>query len=133
MVRLAKLLHPAAFTVFLSSCAFDVVDVKYSRAELIAQLEHQSAFMLEDELRINRATCWYSRTLKKNTRWEPVGKIAQGYVYKSRDQILTLECSNVFEAYLVVADSQLVGFYLPVESGFVAVPNPIPLPTTQTQ
>jgi hypothetical protein len=41
---------------------------------------------------------------------------------------LTVECSNVFEAYLVVATGQLVGFYLPVEKGFVSLPEPISLP-----
>jgi hypothetical protein len=44
--------------------------------------------------------------------------VAEGVVYRSRDQTLTVECSNVFEAYLVVAGQRLVGFYLPVEKGF---------------
>ncbi|HVN97529.1 MAG TPA: hypothetical protein VMT62_13960 [Syntrophorhabdaceae bacterium] len=56
-----------------------------------------------------------------------VGTVSEGEVYKSKDQVLTVECSNIHEAYLVVSQGSLVGFYLPVEKGFVKLPEPIAL------
>jgi hypothetical protein len=44
------------------------------------------------------------------------------------DQTLTVECSNVFEAYLVILKDCMVGFYLPVERGFISITHPIQLP-----
>jgi hypothetical protein len=54
--------------------------------------------------------------------------IEQGEVFKPLDQCLTVECSNVFEAYLVVQNHQLTGFYLPVQDGFVPLKGPVDLP-----
>lgn len=120
-------------SLFVMSCAFDITDVKYSPAALFGQSDSMSSFVLDDDLRITQTPCWYSRTLNKNTRWDFIGKIQQGNVYKSRDQTLTVECSNIFEAYLVVTESRLVGFYLPVESGFVGISDPILLPQTKKE
>jgi hypothetical protein len=36
-------------------------------------------------------------------------------VYATRDRVLTVEASNVHEAYIVVSNGKLVGFFLPVE------------------
>jgi hypothetical protein len=65
--------------------------------------------------------------VRKGARWNTVGTLAEGIVYKSPDQALTIECSNVFEVYLVVARLRLVGFYLPVEKGFSPLGEPIQL------
>lgn len=63
--------------------------------------------------------------LKANTTWEYVGTIEQGDVYKTKDQIVTVKGSNMFEAYLVISGERLVGFYLPVENGFTRISKPI--------
>jgi hypothetical protein len=60
----------------------------------------------------------YTTRIKPNTTWSLVGSLPQGEVYKSRDQVLTVEGADVAEAYLVVDDDKLVGFYLPVEHTF---------------
>ena len=57
----------------------------------------------------------YSTTLRENSRWELVGTITQGNVYRTRDQVVTVEGSHIYEAYIVVTERSLVGFYLPVE------------------
>lgn len=60
----------------------------------------------------------------------PVGTDPHGDVYKTEDQILTVEASNVYEAFIVISAGDLVGFYLPVEDAFLYidrtpfVPNP---------
>lgn len=60
----------------------------------------------------------YGRTLRSGTHWNLFGIIDRGEVYRSPDQLLTVEGFNVHEAYLVVRDGSLVGFYLPVEKKF---------------
>jgi hypothetical protein len=118
------------FGVLVSGCAFNLADVDYSPARLQALNQQERTFTLAEDVRISNAPCGYSRALRKNTRWELIGAIAEGEVFRSRDQSLTVECSNVFEAYLVVSGERLVGLYLPVEKGFVALSNPPQLPIT---
>jgi len=113
---------------FISGCAFDLAHVKYQPARIEAAKNDSAAFKLLADTPIQGAPCGYSRTLRKNTRWEPVGTLPEGIVYRSREQTLTIECSNVFEAYLVVDGIHLVGFYLPVEKGFSALKKTIQLP-----
>ncbi len=71
----------------------------------------------------------YSTTLRANTRWELVGTVAQGEVYRTKDQIVTLEGAHIHEAYIVVSQGSLVGFYLPVERTFSPVTPGKPLST----
>lgn len=107
-------------------CAFDLVHVKYRPAHLdTAQKEGLSSFTVAADTPIQGAPCGNSRTLRKGTRWDAVGRVVAGGVYRSRDQILTIECSNVFEAYLVVNGNRLVGFYLPVEKAFSPLDEPV--------
>ena len=56
--------------------------------------------------------------MKKGTTWDFVGTISSGDVFRTKDQILTVEASNIHEAYIVVSSDKLVGFYLPVEKSF---------------
>lgn len=113
--------------LLLAGCAFDLAHVTFTPAQLAAQADTTRSFTLKDEVEISSAPC-YSRTLRKDTRWDLVGKIPEGDVYRSKDQSMTVECSNVHEAYLVVSKDALVGFYLPVEKGFVKITGAIKLP-----
>ena len=63
----------------------------------------------------------YSTTLRATTRWQLVGTIPQGEVYRTRDQVVTLEGAHIHEGYIVVDQGALVGFYLPVERTFSPV------------
>jgi hypothetical protein len=68
----------------------------------------------------------YSTTLRPNTRWQRVGQLPQGDVYRTRDQIVTVEGAHIHEAYVVLKDGSIVGFYLPVERTFSPVkPQPL--------
>ena len=116
------------YAVMTFGCAFDLAHVKYQSAKIDAAGADGVAFTLTEDTPIHGAPCGYSRTLRKDTRWDAVGKILEGVVYRSRDQTLTIECSNVFEVYLVVSGQRLVGFYLPVEKGFSPIDEPIQLP-----
>ena len=68
-----------------------------------------------------------STTLRANTRWELVGTVSMGEVYRTRDQAVTVRGDGVHEGYIVVREKTLVGFYLPVERAFCPVAQTQPL------
>ncbi len=68
-----------------------------------------------------------AKTLRAGTRWELVGTIAQGEVYRTRDQVVTVKSDHVHEGYIVVRQGALVGFYLPVERTFSPATGSQPL------
>lgn len=116
------------FVINGAGCAFDLAHVSFKPTQFTPQSETPKTFTLKDAVKITQTPCGYARTLRQGTRYDFVGTISDGEVYKSRDQVLTVECSNVFEAYLVVSKGSLVGFYLPVEKGFVSISKKIELP-----
>jgi len=111
-----------------TGCMFDLTDVRYTSTAIQPLDRPAQTFVLAEDVYIAQTPCGYSRSLHQKTHWELVGRITEGEVFRSRNQTLTVECSNIFEAYLVLSGKNLVGFYLPVEKGFVALTNPIPIP-----
>lgn len=70
----------------------------------------------------------YTRVLVAGSRWSPVGTLGRGTVYRPSDgAIFTIEGANVHEAYLVVSEGMLVGFYLPGESAASWLARPLAL------
>ena len=114
--------------IFLA-CAFDLAHVKYNPAEISICSENCPSFKIREEQIINNLPCGYKRTLKKDSEWILVGTIEAGDVYKPLNQCFTIECSNVYEAYLVMNSDDLNGFYLPVEDGYVALDKSIKIQT----
>ena len=110
-----------------SACAFDLAHVTYTTTTFQATQNSTRRIVLSDEVPLTDTPC-YSRTLRKTTRWDQVGTISEGDVLRSKDQVLTLECSNIHEAYLVMSGDKLIGFFLPFEKGFVPHSPPIALP-----
>jgi hypothetical protein len=115
--------------ILLMSCAFDVAHVSYHPTDLLPQPQSGKYLTINNAVKITGMPCGYSRTLQEGSIWDLIGSIPEGNVYKPRDQVLTVECSNVYEAYLVCVSQTLVGFYMPVEQGFVALKKAIDLPT----
>lgn len=113
--------------VLTFGCAFNLMDVKYQSAHIESIGDEVKPFILSADTPIHGAPCGYSRSLHKGTKWEAIGRVVEGIVYRSRNQTLTIECSNIFEAYLVVAGDYLVGFYLPVEKAFSPLSEKIKL------
>jgi len=116
------------FPVLLGSCAFDLVSVKRHPATLDLSSNTVPSFTLAEEVEFTLDT-GYKRKLNKATRWEYVGSLPQGNVFKTKDQIMTIEGSNIYEAYIVVMSDSLVGFYLPVEKTFSPLKKPLSLNT----
>ncbi|MDZ4255533.1 MAG: hypothetical protein U1A72_23430 [Sulfuritalea sp.] len=71
----------------------------------------------------------YTKTLKGGSTWRHVGDITEGTVFKVESDVFMVEGKHMHEAYCVLDRGyRLVGFYLPVENGFVAVIPAVPLP-----
>ncbi len=111
----------------LNACAFDLAHIKYGPAQIKGTAGTNKSFTIQEDVDLTGLPCGYSRKLLKNSKWECIGTIDQGEVYKPVNRCFTLECSNVYEAYLVIQNDKLMGFYLPVEKGFNALEKPIPL------
>lgn len=111
----------------LAGCAFDLAHVSFTPT--VYTPESGKSFKISEKTRITGCPCGYNRTISKDTTWNLVATIPEGEVYKSRDQVLTVECSNIHEVYLVISQGSVVGFYLPVEKGFTKLSEPISLKT----
>ncbi|HZM48012.1 MAG TPA: hypothetical protein VFC14_24570 [Burkholderiales bacterium] len=107
----------ACLLAMLAACATEVQRTP-SAAPVIAAGANSRVIRLGSDVLVNLHT-GYTRTLKRDARWVSVGTIAQGEVFKPEGQVLTVEGAHVHEAYIVVSDGKLTGFYLPVENAFV--------------
>jgi hypothetical protein len=113
-------------SVILTACAFDLVHVKQLPVNLDTTQISKGSFVIEREETVALGT-GYTRTVKAGTRWDYVGRTEKGDVYRTKDQVLTVEASNIHEAYMVVEGEKLVGFYLPVERTFSPLSDPATL------
>lgn len=114
----------AAVIVLGTGCMFDLVHLKQSPANFQPVSGVGNRWKLIQDAKISVGT-GYDTRLKSGTRWEQVGRIEQGDIFKTNDQIVTVEASNIHEAFLVVRGSTVAGFYLPVERTFAPINSPI--------
>jgi hypothetical protein len=119
-------LAPLALWLVAAACASPVHQENLSQPLAAAT---GKSFRLESDVKCTIST-GYSRVLKGGSRWEQFGVIEKGDVYHSPDQTLTVEGSNVHEAFIVTKDEWLVGFYLPVEKTFTPVSKSMKLTLT---
>ena len=126
-VGLKWIVSIACFSLLFVGCAFDLAHVDFKEATLSACSKNCPTITILSEKLLSNMPCGYDRTIKKDSEWSMVGTIDTGDVYKPLNQCFTVECSNIFEAYLVISDSWLNGFYLPVEDGYVALDEPTEL------
>ena len=94
MYRLRNVLAASLIIAFIASCAFDLVQVKQIPAQLVIPQYPNDPFYLEQEVNISLGT-GYSRVLKQGTKWYFAGRIPNGDVYRTNDQVLTVEASNI--------------------------------------
>jgi len=88
-------------------------------------------FILQESVDIPLGT-GFPTHLKAGTRWHRVGQTPYGAVYSTTDQIVKVEASNIYEAWLVMADQTVKGFYLLVEKTFVQASHPVPVTIRST-
>ncbi len=114
----------------LVACAFDVIHVEQHPAQLDSMSVASKPFRLAADVDVDIGF-GYHRTLKRGSTWRAVGRLPNGDVYTTGDQVLTVEASNIQEAYIVVESRKLIGFYLPVERTFSPLRQPVGLPVTE--
>lgn len=117
-----------AGTLFLGACAVDVISIRQTPTNFVAEPSAQ-ILVLSAKERVPLVE-GKSRTLHEGTTWRKVGRVNEGDVYETKDQIVTVDASNEHEALLVVKDGMAVGFYLLVEHTFTAASKPIPFEAT---
>lgn len=115
---------PISVLVALAGCA-----VTHSPAQLapLAAAAEPAPRALAQRVEF-RLDTGYSRTLNAGSRWSQIGRIPQGDVYKPYKAVFTLEGAHIHEAYLVVENGNLTGFYLPAERGYSPLLPPVALP-----
>jgi hypothetical protein len=109
--------------LLLSGCAFDVIHLHQVPAHFEAASGTAETWVLGADARVPLER-GYATPLRRGSAWFRVGRIEQGDVYRTMDQIVTVEASNVHEAQLVLSGNLAVGFYLPVERTFTAADPP---------
>jgi hypothetical protein len=109
-----------------TGCAFNIVQIRQVPVQYKNVNAIKPDFILKDEVKIELGT-GYSRKLNEGTKWHYFNTIPYGDIFKTKDQILTIEGSNIFEAFIVVSGENLVGFFLPVEQTYSPLKKPKPL------
>jgi hypothetical protein len=114
--------------IFLAGCAFDISYVKQLPATFTASTNNVESFVLDRPVKATLGTGFPTR-LNAGTRWQQVGETEYGKVFATKDQVVTVEASNIYEAQLVVSNQFITGFYLIVENKFAPVTRPIRIET----
>lgn len=83
----------------ITGCAPNIKD----RATALEVIPAKSDARLVNDVSVTFDT-GYGRNLKQGSLWRPVGRIAEGDVYKPVNSVFTVEGAHVHEAYLVVRD-----------------------------
>lgn len=130
LVRSFRQLAAVCAVASLIGCA---TDVRRSSADFRAlDASQRTSIEVTGRVTLNLAT-GYQRSIITGSRWERVGVVAQGDVYRPVGTVFTIEGANMHEAFLVVKDSQIAGFYLPGEGAYSALDTPVSLPFKSTK
>jgi len=119
-----KLLLLVIGTMLLAGCAFDISHVQQLPISVTQSSDVGKSFILNQNVNATLGTGFATR-LKAATRWQQVGSSPYGNIFATKDQIVTVEASNIYEAQLVVSNQFITGFYLIVEKKFAPVTRPI--------
>lgn len=110
------------FILLLCGCAeVPQTPVNYEAVTGLAK-----SFSLKTRLEL-KTTTPYSSDMPANSTWVQVGVIPQGDVYKIKNSVFSVEGRQVHEAYVVVKNDSVIGFYLPYEHTFSALNQAEPL------
>ncbi len=110
----------------ISGCAFDVSYVERVPTTFQATASEEHSWTLQQDQSIGIGSGFPTK-LRQGTRWQLAGRTPRGDVYRTSDQIVTVEASNIFEAMVVMKGNKLTGFYLPVDHSFVAATEQVTL------
>jgi hypothetical protein len=69
----------------------------------------------------------YRRTIEAGTQFKKFVKNKQEAILQPLNTVFTVEGAHTHEAYPVLKENRVIGFYLPVERSFSPLIKPIPL------
>lgn len=99
----------------LSSCSVTQIQPE---TRLKAALDSSARYKLDSSVTI-KASRAADTQLRADTTWYEVGRLDEGVVYRTKDQVVIVNSFNVHEGYIVVRGDQVTGYYLPIEKTFV--------------
>lgn len=123
-VSVRGLAATAVLLVMLGGCASPVRTEPVNFTPLASQPGRVVQISQEATARLATG---YPRVLKAGSQWRLAGSVSQGQVYRPVNTVFTIEGRHVHEAYLVISQGALQGFYLPGEAQYAALETPVPL------
>ena len=121
-----------AAAIYLAGCAFDITSVKQRPVSFVSKTGDAKTFTLDRAVTAHLGT-GFTTKLDAGTHWRQIGSTEFGNVFATKDQIVTVEASDIYEADLVVSNQVITGFYLVVEKTFTPVTRPIPIAMTASK
>jgi len=103
--------------LLFGGCAFNVVTLHANPTTLTPSAEVEPRYILQSPIRTELVSGW-ATPLRAATRWQKIGQITEGEVFRTKDQVLTVEASNLYQADIVVKDGNIVGYYIPTSKSF---------------
>jgi len=113
-----------AACIGLAACAAEVVRHPSPLAGHAASA--QRTHVLDNAVAL-RLDSRYVRHLAPGTEFVEIGTLREGRVLKPLNTTLTVEGKHMHEAFVVVRDDRLVGFYLPAEQSFAPLSQTVPV------
>lgn len=110
--------------LLLGACASEVH--RYPTSLLPSEVNNNQVYVNKSAVTLRMDT-GYSRTVSAGTEFKKIATIREGVVFKPVSTVLTVEGAHMHEAYLVVSDDVITGFYLPVEKSFSPLTRPTKL------
>ncbi|PFH12523.1 hypothetical protein BCF11_5008 [Collimonas sp. PA-H2] len=121
MIRKFSVALIAASSLALTACA-PMVATAPAKIALTAQTQPARQIRILKMAHVTLDT-GYQRDIPLDSIWRYAGDVPQGQVFRPVKSVFTIEGRQVHEAYLVISDAALVGFYLPGESNYSALSN----------
>lgn len=119
-----KLAYILASALLLAACAAEV----YRVPTQFSASADSTEFILDRDVTVMPSSGDLV-TLNAGSIWVRVGRVPQGSVYAIKNDVFSVRGRNHHEAQCVVTEvGKLVGFYLPGESAFAPVDDPVQLP-----
>lgn len=112
--------------VLLAACASEVPRRPVQLVPLSTGGQAAQSFTLTQHVPLVSQSGYYSE-MRAGSRWVSVGRIPEGEVFRPENSVFQVEGRHIHEAYAVIADGKVVGFYLPVEKSFSPLSEAVPL------
>ncbi|MCU7929592.1 MAG: hypothetical protein KZQ90_02250 [Candidatus Thiodiazotropha sp. (ex Codakia rugifera)] len=108
------------YALLLTACASEVF--REPAVLNISERSHARNFVVVEMINI-KLDSGYERKIDMGTSFTVYGTLPQGLALKPTKTVFTIEGAHMHEAFPVIGDDKIVGFYLPVERAFSPLSN----------